>query len=261
MTPRMTGEGGGHRLPLVLLHAFPLDPRMWSAVAAMLPGDRPVVVPDLLGSRRHADGLPVPALEAAADDVAAQLTAAGISRAVVAGLSMGGYVALALLERHPELVAGLAVVDSKTTADPPEAAAHRLVRSARLESSGTPDEVLPDVDVLVGVTTRATRPQVRDEVLGWVREQVPAGLAWQQRAMAARPDRTPVLAAFTGPVAVMVGDEDTVTPVDVAGRTAGAARDAVLVVIPGVGHLSAVEDPAAVAAALEALAARADAAG
>ena len=69
------------------------------------------------------------------------------------------------------------------------------------------------------------------------------------------------LAAFTGPVAVMVGDEDTVTPVDVAGRTAGAARDAVLVVIPGVGHLSAVEDPAAVAAALEALAARADAAG
>jgi len=261
MTLRMTRDGGGNRLPLVLLHAFPLDPRMWGATAALLAGGRTVVVPDLLGSHRRAEALPVPALEAAADDVAAQLRTAGIPRAVVAGLSMGGYVALALLERHPELVAGLAVVDSKTTADPPEAAAHRLVRSARLESSGTPDEVLPDVDVLVGVTTRATRPQVRDEVLGWVREQVPAGLAWQQRAMAARPDRTPVLAAFTGPVAVMVGDEDTVTPVDVAGRTAGAARDAVLVVIPGVGHLSAVEDPAAVAAALEALAARADAAG
>jgi len=261
MTLRMTRDGGGNRLPLVLLHAFPLDPRMWGATAALLAGGRTVVVPDLLGSHRRAEALPVPALEAAADDVAAQLRTAGIPRAVVAGLSMGGYVALALLERHPELVAGLAVVDSKTTADPPEAAAHRLVRAARLESSGTPDEVLPDVDVLVGVTTRATRPQVRDEVLGWVREQVPAGLAWQQRAMAARPDRTPVLAAFTGPVAVMVGDEDTVTPVDVAGRTAGAARDAVLVVIPGVGHLSAVEDPAAVAAALEALAARADAAG
>jgi len=261
MTLRMTRDGGGNRLPLVLLHAFPLDPRMWGATAALLAGGRTVVVPDLLGSHRRAEALPVPALEAAADDVAAQLRTAGIPRAVVAGLSMGGYVALALLERHPELVAGLAVVDSKTTADPPEAAAHRLVRAARLESSGTPDEVLPDVDVLVGATTRATRPQVRVDVLGWVREQVPAGLAWQQRAMAARPDRTPVLAAFTGPVAVMVGDEDTVTPVDVAGRTAGAARDAVLVVIPGVGHLSAVEDPAAVAAALEALAARADAAG
>ena len=79
--------------------------------------------------------------------------------------------------------------------------------------------------------------------------------------MAARPDRTAVLAAFAGPVAVVVGDEDIPTPVDVARRTADAARHAVLVVIPGVGHLSAVEDPAAVAAALEALAARADTAG
>jgi len=261
MMLRMTPARGGDRLPLVLLHAFPLDSRMWGAAAALLPGERPVVVPDLLGSRRRADGLPVPALESAADDVADRLRAAGIARAVVAGLSMGGYVALALLERYPELVAGLAVVDSKTTADPPEAAAHRLVRAARLDSAGTPDEVLPDVDVLVGATSRAIRPQVRDEVLGWVREQRPAGLAWQQRAMAARPDRTPVLAAFAGPVSVVVGDEDTTTPVDVARRTLDAARDAVLVVIPGVGHLSAVEDPAAVAAALEALAARADAVG
>ena len=246
-------------LPLVLLHAFPLDSRMWDAAGALVPGPRAVFAVDLPGSPGHAEALPAePSLDASADLVAAALADAGITRAVVVGLSMGGYTALALLERHPALVAGLGLVDTKAVADAPEAAANRLARAARLEESGTVDEVLPDADTLLGETSRAARPDVRELVLGWIREQAPAGLAWSQRAMAARPDRTAVLHAFTDPVTVVVGDEDTVTPVAVAEQLASAANGAPLVVVRGAGHLSAVEDPAAVAAALADLAQRAD---
>ena len=211
-------------LPLVLLHAFPLDSRMWDAAGSLVPGPRSVYAVDLPGSPGHAEALPEPpSLEASADLVAAALAEAGITRAVVAGLSMGGYTALALLERHPSLVAGLALVDTKSVADPPEAKANRLVRARRLEESGTVDEVLPDADALIGETSRAARPEVRDQVLAWIREQVPAGLAWSQRAMAARPDRTEVLHAFTGPVIVVVGDEDTTAPVAQAELMSAAA--------------------------------------
>ena len=247
-------------LPLVLLHAFPLDSRMWDSAGALVPGPRTVYAVDLPGSPGHADALPTaPSLDASADLVAAALADAGITRAVIAGLSMGGYAALALLERHPSLVAGLGLVDTKSVADTPEAAANRLARAARLEQAGTVDEVLPDVDGLLGETSRAARPEVREQVLGWIREQVPAGLAWSQRAMAARPDRTAVLHAFLGPVTVVVGDEDTLAPVAVAEQMSVAAGGAPLVVVRGAGHLSAVEDPAAVAAALADLAQRADA--
>ncbi len=247
-----TVRPGAGPTPLVLLHAFPFDSRMWHQVAELVPAPTPVLVVDLPGTPAHAADLPEASLDTAADAVARLLSEAGIRRAVVAGLSMGGYVALALLERHPDLVAGLGLLDTKSVADTTDAAERRLATAAALEAGGTLDAVLPAVEGLLGDTTRTARPEVVDRVLGWARDQVPAGLAWSQRAMAARPDRTEVLRRFPGPVTVVVGDEDAVTPVEQAREMALTAR-ATLVVVPAVGHLSAVEDPAAVAAALSEL--------
>lgn len=242
-------------LPLVLLHGMPLDSRMWTAAAQLVAGPAAVHLVDLPGTPRYVADLPAPSLEASADEVARLLSDAGVDRAVVVGLSMGGYVALAMAERHPDLLAGLGLVDTKAVADTPEAAAKRLVTADELESSRSLDAVLP-VDGLLGETTRTARPQVLEQVLDWVHDQVPSGLAWSQRAMAGRPDRTEVLRTFSGPVTVVVGDEDTVSPVEQA-RAMAAVGDAALVVVPRVGHLSAVEDPAAVATALGELVARA----
>lgn len=242
--------------PIVLLHAFPLDHRMWQDVTAGLArtSGAPVLVPDLPAT----DGpLPEPSLETAADEVAAAVRAAGLDRAVVAGLSMGGYVALALLERHPGLVAGLALVDTKSTADAPEAAERRLAVADEVERTGTVDPVRGMLEVLLGETTRAARPQVVQRVAAWIGDQDPARVAWGQRAMAARPDRTDVLRAFTGPVTVLVGDEDQVTGADAAAHLVAAADQAMLVTVPRVGHLSAVEDAPAVTTALVELARRA----
>ena len=232
---------------LVLLHAFPLDHRMWDATKALVAGFSDVLTPDLPQLDQE------PSLEAAADAVAAVLRSAGSERAVVAGLSMGGYVALALLERHPDLVAGLALIDTKSTADAPDARANRLRIADEAEASGTVDPVRPMSGVLLGETTRTLRPEVTAVVDGWIGEQDPAAVAWSQRAMAARPDRTDVLRGFAGPVRVVVGDEDTVTPVAAAEHLVSAAQDARLVVVPRAGHLTAIEDPAAVAEVLSEL--------
>jgi len=242
--------------PIVLLHAFPLDHRMWDDVAAELARTHVVLAPDLPVAAD--EPLPAASLDEAADRVADVVRASGHGRVVVAGLSMGGYVALALLERHPDVVAGLALVDTRSTPDTPDAAANRLRVARDVEAAGSVEPVRGMVDTLLGETTRTARPEVVERVTAWIGEQDPARVAWAQRAMSARPDRTDVLRAFGGPVTVVVGDEDAVTGVDAAEHMTSSAEHALLVVVPRVGHLSAVEDPAAVTTALAELAQRVD---
>lgn len=256
----MTATAALHRLrpgtglPLVLLHAFPLDSRMWADVAPLVGG--PVLAVDLPGmGAAQGVALPEPALEASADAVAAVLAEAGHRRAVVAGLSMGGYVALALAERHPDLVAGLGLLDTKATADTEDARANRLRVAAAVESTGTVDEVLPMATALLGEASRE-RPELVARLEALIGAQQPAGVAWSQRAMAARPDRTAVLADHRGPALVLVGEEDRPTPVAEA-RGMAEALGVEAVVVPGAGHLTAVEAPHAVAAALDDLLRRA----
>ena len=248
-----TSRSTGPATALVLLHGFPVDHRMWDDVVGSLAVGIPVIAPDLpgLGSAAVPEG--EPSLDRSADVVAALVEAAGHGRVVVAGLSMGGYVALALAERHPGLVAGLALVDTTSTADDEPARANRERVAGEVDASGSVDPVLGMVGSLLSDESVSGRPDLPSTVSGWIREQPPVGVAWSQRAMAARPDRSDVLAAFDGPVVVVVGEDDTVTPLAAAQHMASTARDADLVSIPGAGHLSAVEAPGAVAEALDEL--------
>lgn len=240
----------GRGVPLVLVHGFPLDQRMWAAAAAALPEGVRAIAVDLPGQgHSDLDGTP-PRLEDAADAVHRTLLAQGEGNAVVVGLSMGGYVALALAERHPGMVAGLGLVDTKSTADSDEARANRLRIADAVSSTQSLDPVLGMPAVLLGRTSLAERRNLLPVVESWIRAQAPAGVSWAQRAMAARPDRTEVLRRFDGPVAVVLGAEDTITPLEEAEHMVQAAQDGALTVVPGAGHLSAVEDPRSVAAAL-----------
>lgn len=235
---------------VVLLHGFPLDHRMWDDVAGLLPDDVPVVAPDLPGlGASPVDASQPPSVEVAADAVAGALQEAGVDEVVVAGLSMGGYVALALAERHPELVVGLVLVDTRSTPDGPEARAKRLRVADEVLASGSVAAV-SDVSGLVGATTRERRASLVTRLEAWVQDQAPEGVAWSQRAMAARPDRTHVLGAFAGPAAVVVGAEDELTPESAAEHMVAHLTEAHYVVVPEAGHMSAVETPDAVAAAI-----------
>ncbi|MBD8080115.1 alpha/beta fold hydrolase [Cellulosimicrobium arenosum] len=247
----------GHGDPVVLLHGFPLDHRMWSDVAAVLPGDAPILAPDLPGLGTGPVPGAEPSVDVAADAVADLLDATGARRAVVVGLSMGGYVALALAERRPDLVAGLGLVDTKSTADTREARENRWRIADEVAQAQTVDAVLGMPQNLLGTSSRQTRPELVARITAWIGDQSPDGIAWSQRAMAGRPDRTHVLVGFGGPVCVVVGAEDTVTPRTDAEHMVGASRAARLVQVEGAGHLSAVENPAPVAAVLAQLAAQA----
>lgn len=244
-------------MPLVLLHAFPLNSTMWQAVVSALAGVAPAVLVDLPGlgeSPLPAHGSP--SLDVSADAVVAVLDRLGYRRAVLAGVSMGGYVAMGVGRRHPDRIAGLALIDTKAEADGDEARANRLrMADTVLGETGT-RALAPMLDTLLGRTSHARRPQVVDTVRAWLQAAPPSGVAWSQRAMAARPDSTAVLAGLDVPAAVVVGEEDELTPPSVAAAMAGLMPDAVLTVVPRAGHLCPLEAPDAVAHALAALVVR-----
>lgn len=243
-------------IPLVLLHAFPVSRLMYEDVAAQLTGQ--VLVPDLPGF----GGAPIPteepSLDVYADHVASEMRRAGMGSAVVAGTSMGGYTAMALCRRHPDLVAGLGLIDTRAAADAAAGAEGRRAMADAMEAGITTDPLVQNVlPKLVGETTVASRPEVANQVRGWVRGCDPRAAAWAQRAMAARPDSFETLRSFDGPSLVVVGEEDVLTPREDAQAMVDVLRDPAFVVVPEAGHLTPVESPADVVSALERLVVRA----
>lgn len=255
-------RSAGTGVPVVLLHAFPLSSAMWLAQREGLARACRVITPDLRGFGGSRLGEDEPSIDLMADDVAELLDAEGIDKAVVGGLSMGGYVAMAFCRRHPDRVRGVILADTKATPDPPPAQANRerIAQAVLAEGSGVlVDEVLP---ALTGPTTRERRAMVFGRVKGLVQSAPPGAVAWAQRAMAVRPDRTEVLRSYSGPSVVVVGEEDELSPVPTAEHMVealGAAGESELVLVPRAGHMTTIEAPEAVASALTTLLARVEA--
>ncbi|MFD0565319.1 alpha/beta fold hydrolase [Kitasatospora saccharophila] len=195
---------------------------------------------------------PPPSLDTAADDLADLLDGLGVERAVLGGLSMGGYVAMAFARRHPERLAGLVLADTKATTDTDAARANRERVAAAVLERGSVD-LLIEERMAENLLAPGTDPELTDAVRKMIAEADPAAVAWAQRAMAARPDSLDELAALEVPAAVIVGELDTVTPLSEARMMAEALSDAELTVIPAVGHLSSLEAPETFNAAVRAL--------
>ena len=246
LSVRESGSGPA----LVLLHAFPLHAGLFVGLRARLP-DRRVVTPDLRGFGSSPLGDDPPSLGAMADDVLAVLDRLGLDRVVVGGVSMGGYVTLELLRRHPDRLAGAVLVDTRAGADTPTARDARLAAAATVLAQGT-GALVPMVDALLGPTSRRTRPEVVATVAGWMAEADPDAVAWAQRAMAARPSSVDMLARTGVPLAVVVGEEDTLSPPAEAAEMARAQPGTPVLLVPGCGHLAVLEDPAAAAEAVRA---------
>jgi len=241
--------------PLVLLHAFPLDAQMYRGVLGAMAGE--ALTPDLPGFGGTARPHDEPSMDEYADALASELDRVGVGQVVLGGTSMGGYVAMAFCRRYVDRVAGLALIDTKASADTAEAAEMRSTMASIMERDQSTDPLVEMVlPKLLGATTVATRPEVAEQVLGWVRDAPPASAAWAQRAMAERPDSMQTLRALDVPAVVIVGAEDVLSPPADAEAMASALPDAELIVIDAVGHLTPVEAPAAVAQALDGLMSR-----
>jgi pimeloyl-ACP methyl ester carboxylesterase len=233
--------------PVLLLHAFPLDSRMWDGMRSAL-GDR-LVTPDLPGFGA-APPAGSPDLDLAAAEALATLDRLGVERAVVGGCSMGGYVAMALLRRAPSRVSGLVLVNTKASADTDAARANRLAMASRVEREGIgwlADEMLT---VLLGATTIEQRPAVEARLRALIADQSPAAVAWAQRAMAARPESFDVLRAADVPALVVRGAEDALIPDPEAAAMVEALPKATRVDLAAAGHLAPLEVPEELAAVL-----------
>lgn len=236
---------------LLLVHAFPLNSEMWSPLREELGDEVRLVTPDVAGFGSASLPDAEPSLDVCADELARVLDDLGLETAVIGGLSMGGYVALAFARRHPHRVQALVLADTKASADVAAAAENRLRIAGVAEAEQSPRVVVEElVPKLTGATTKGERPQVIEHVDALAASAPPAAIAWAQRAMAARLDTFDVLKSLDVPVLVIVGEDDGVTPVADSEALLAASARGTLSVLAGAGHLSAVEDAQAFAAAL-----------
>lgn len=242
------GQGGG--TPLVLIHAFPFDGRMWRRQRNALGEGRPLLIPDLFGFGRT----PLPAggssLEKQADGLARFMEEMGLGRAILCGLSMGGYVALAFAQRHRERLAGLVLADTRAAGDSEAARKARTANAARVRAEGVGLLAREMVPKLLSPASIGRSPALAAEVESLIREQAPESVAAALEAMRDRPSREGILAEAACPVLVVAGSEDALTPAAEARAMACECADAHFVEIAGAGHLSNMEAPTAFNAAV-----------
>jgi 3-oxoadipate enol-lactonase len=242
-------RGRGHDVVLLLIHGFPLDSRLWEAQVAGLSSRVRVIAPDLRGSGRS-DAPPGPySMDQYTGDLLGLLDVLAVRRAVVAGLSMGGYIALNLWRRHPERIQALVLADTRAEPDSPQARANRDAAAARVREIGPAAfaaEMLPRIMAPVNLED----PRISGRALRMMAAQPADGIVGALGALRDRPDSTALLPGISVPALVIVGREDSLTPPADARAMAGAMSRARLVEVPHAGHLSPLENPRAVNAAL-----------
>lgn len=235
--------------PLLLLHGFPHDRTLWTAQLGDPPANVRVIALDLPGFG-ESDSAEVPSLDHWADWVAGAMDALQLPRAIVGGLSMGGYLAFALWRRHRARVEGLVLADTRAGADTLEGQEKRVAMQATTLAQGAgaiADAMLPG---MVGKTTRAEQPMAVEFLDAMMRRASVAAIHDALDALRTRPDSTPILPTIDVPTLVICGAEDVLTPVKESEAMQAAIPDAQLAVIPGAGHASCVERPAAFNAVL-----------
>lgn len=246
-------ERGSGPATLLLVHGYPLSSAIWDAQLEAVPPGWRFLAPDLPG---FGDSPPPPpprhawTMDDYADELAGFMERLGVSRAVVCGLSMGGYAAFRLWARHPARMAGLVLTNTRALPDTPEARQTRRANAERAEREGVAPLVEAMLPKLVAAETLAGRPEVVMKLRSIMMASSVAGVVAALGAMAERPDSTPLLPRIDVPALVVAGAEDPFAPPAEMSAMAEAIPGAELVVLPRVAHLSCMEDAAAFNAAL-----------
>jgi len=238
-----TRKGSGK--PLVLVHGYPLDHTIWDEVVPLLENDFDIILPDLRGFGQSGVVESQYKIADMAEDIAGLLDQLGIERTVIVGHSMGGYVALAFANAHPKRVAGVGLIASQASADPPERKQGRYDAAEEIMKTG----VQPVAESMSAMLTPDKRVQAY--VRGLIAAQRPAGLAGALKAMAERDDSTSILPSFQFPVVLIHGEADELIPVQRAQEIKSTISQATLMELSGVGHMPMMENPQATTATLK----------
>jgi len=245
VTSSLTFTDEGQGFPLVLLHGFPLDRHMWDAQVAELSTHWRVIAPDLRGFGQSRSEGPF-SIADLADDVHIALSQLAALPCVLAGLSMGGYVALAFARKYLSELRGLILLDTKAEGDNPQQREGRekMIDLARTQGAkAVADEMIPK---LVAEDVPKTRPAIAAAVRKMAEQCPPKTIEHALEALRDRPDQSPHLASIHVPTLIIVGDADVLTPPSVAQKMHQGIAKSELVVIKGSGHMSTMEQPAQV---------------
>lgn len=255
---------------VVFVHGFPFNGSMWEPQLGALPDGWRGIAPDLrgfgnaplapergglptgaeLGAEVALPDDPVLTMELLADDIAALIEEQAAGHAVVCGLSMGGYVALALWRRRPELVRALVLADTRAEPDTDEGRQNRARMAKMARGSGTESVASAMLPAVLSERTLDRRAELVERVRSMILETDARTIIAALAGMAARNDSTGILPTIDVPALVVVGEHDGLTPPDVARTLADRLPGARLEVVPDAGHVSNMENPAAFNAAL-----------
>lgn len=227
---------------LVLLHAFPYSSKMWELMLPYLHEvDVTIVTTDLPGFGGN------PAREwtmsGFAQDLHRSLVENGISRTVLCGLSMGGYLAFAYYRLYPNAITGLILADTKASADTEQAKADREKFAQDVLARGPIAAEEQQLAKMTSSSTKEDAPEIVEKIKSWMYETNPQGIANALRAMALREDSTDLLPSIAVPTLVMFGEEDVITSPEEMRSFAEKIPSATIASIPYAGHMSAVEQP------------------
>lgn len=239
-------EDRGQGVPLLCIHGYPLNRRIWQDQWENLGDVARLIVPDLRGHGDSTDSGAAVAphsMELFADDCLRLLDHLGVARALVCGLSMGGYVAFALLRKAPQRVAGLILAATRARPDSPEAQENRLKAVDLLRREGVPAIVESMLPRLLSPSTFSTKPELVQRVKQIMLSSSPASLEADLLGMRARQDSTPLLPGFTAPALIVMGKDDVFIPLAEAEEMLRLLPSARLELIPDAAHLPNMEQP------------------
>jgi pimeloyl-ACP methyl ester carboxylesterase len=239
------GQGRGAGV-LVLIHGFPLNTSMWQPQLALAERGWRIIAPQLRGFGDGKNDPPTTSIDDYAGDTIDLLDKLDIRKdAVICGLSMGGYITFAMFRHAPTYFRGIVLADTRSQGDPPEAVTNRKNMQQLAREKGPEaiaDALLPK---LLCEATLKGKPDVVANVRKQITTNSVESIVGALTALMTRPDSTPMLTGLRIPVQIIVGDQDALTPPPLSEQMHRDIRGSELVVIPGAGHMSNMEQPAA----------------
>jgi 3-oxoadipate enol-lactonase len=228
---------------IVLLHPFPANHEFWLPVSRFLSSQYRLLMPDLRGHGESSLGNGPATMQKHASDVALVMDAAGVDRAPLIGVSIGGYTIFEFWRRFRNRVAALVLCNTKAPADTSEARSARLQAADEVLQRGTEPFFESMLPKLLGETTRHSRPDRVEGALRMMRKMSSDDVAGVQRGMAERPDSVSTLKTINVPTLIVTGDEDILTGVPEAELMKQNVAGSEMKVIVRAGHYSPWEQP------------------
>jgi len=236
-------HGVPNATPIIFIHGFPFNATMWNPQLRALPKSMRAITFDVRGHGRSdvCDG--IYSIEFFVDDLVGLLDHLRIKEAIVVGLSMGGYIALRSIERHPDRICGLVLSNTRSESDPNEGKVKRAATIRSIQSNGVKPFATEFLKAVFAPATFESNPSAVETIRSTIEANSPIGICGTLLALAARTDTTPSLKNIRVPTLILAGGHDTLTPPSASAAMHEKISGSEYHIVPDAAHMSNIENP------------------